>query len=43
MTKILDCTIRDGGHLNGWNFTDACVRASYFAAIKAGVDYNEIG
>ena len=43
MTKILDCTIRDGGHLNGWNYTDACVRASYFAAVKAGVDYFEIG
>ena len=43
MTKILDCTIRDGGHLNGWNFTDACVKASYFAAIKAGADYFEIG
>ncbi len=43
MTKILDCTIRDGGHLNGWNFTPECVRASYYAAIKAGVDYFEIG
>lgn len=43
MTKILDCTIRDGGHLNGWNFSEACVRASYFAAVKAGADYFEIG
>ena len=43
MTKLLDCTIRDGGHLNGWNFTDECVRASYYAAVKAGVDYFEIG
>ncbi len=43
MTKILDCTIRDGGHLNGWNFSDECVKASYFAAIEAGIDYFEIG
>ncbi len=43
MTKLLDCTIRDGGHLNGWNFSDDCVRASYFAAVKAGADYFEIG
>lgn len=43
MTKILDCTIRDGGHLNGWNYTDECVRASYFAAVKSGVDYFEVG
>ncbi len=42
-TKLLDCTIRDGGHLNGWNFTPECVRASYYAAVKAGADYFEIG
>ena len=43
MTKLLDCTIRDGGHLNGWNFSEECVRASYYAAVKAGMDYFEIG
>ena len=43
MVKLLDCTIRDGGHLNGWNFTKECVKASYYAAIKAGVDYFETG
>lgn len=43
MVKILDCTIRDGGHLNGWNFNEDCVRASYYAAVDAGVDYFEIG
>lgn len=42
-TKILDCTIRDGGHINNWAFPDSCVRASYFAALKSGVDYFEIG
>jgi len=41
--KVLDCTIRDGGHLNGWNFSDAIVRASYYAAVKSGVDYFEVG
>ncbi len=41
--KTLDCTIRDGGHLNGWNFDDSCVRASYYAAVKCGVDYFEVG
>lgn len=43
MLKIVDCTIRDGGHLNGWNFTDETVRVSYDAAVKSGVDYFEIG
>lgn len=41
--KILDCTIRDGGHLNKWHFSHACVKASYFAALKSGIDYFEIG
>lgn len=42
-TKILDCTIRDGGHLNEWKFDSACVRAAYDAARKSGVDYFEAG
>lgn len=41
--KILDCTIRDGGHLNKWHFSPLCVKSSYFAALKCGVDYFEIG
>lgn len=43
MTKILDCTIRDGGHLNGWNFTDECVRETFEAAKKCEIDFFEIG
>jgi 4-hydroxy 2-oxovalerate aldolase len=42
-TKILDCTIRDGGHLNGWRFEPACVRAAYDAARTSGIDYFEAG
>ncbi|MEI6564639.1 MAG: hypothetical protein WCO42_10085 [bacterium] len=42
-TKILDCTIRDGGHLNQWQFDPVCVKAAYFAALKSGVDYFEAG
>lgn len=41
--KILDCTIRDGGHLNEWRFEPYVVRAAYFAAQRAGVDYFEVG
>ena len=41
--KILDCSIRDGGHLNKWHFSKLCVKASYFAALKSGIDYFEIG
>lgn len=43
MTKILDCTIRDGGHLCGWNFEKLTVDETYRAACKTGIDYFEIG
>ncbi|MFI3301402.1 MAG: hypothetical protein R3Y28_08310 [Candidatus Gastranaerophilales bacterium] len=43
MTKLIDCTIRDGGHLNNWNFSNDCVKQSYIAATEAGADYFEIG
>ena len=42
-TRIIDCTIRDGGHLNKWQFEDDLVRSAYFAAQKGHVDYFEIG
>ena len=43
MTKILDCTIRDGGHLNDWNFSKEFVKSAYETATKSGVDFFEIG
>ncbi len=41
--KILDCTIRDGGLINGHMFEDGLVKAVYEASIAAGVDYIELG
>ena len=41
--KVLDCTIRDGGLINNYDFTDVFVTAIYHAVAKAGVDYMEIG
>jgi 4-hydroxy 2-oxovalerate aldolase len=41
--KVLDCTIRDGGLINKWQFSDELVRATYQAVCDAGVDYMEIG
>jgi 4-hydroxy 2-oxovalerate aldolase len=41
--KVLDCTIRDGGLINKWQFTDKMVRKTYQAVAEAGVDYMEIG
>jgi len=41
--NILDCTFRDGGHLNRWDFDNQCVIDSYIASAKSNVDYFEIG
>ena len=41
--KILDATIRDGGIVNNFSFTDDFVRKLYQANVKAGVDYMEFG
>ena len=41
--KVLDCTVRDGGLVNGHRFEDAFVRAVYRTCVAAGVDYMEVG
>lgn len=41
--KVLDCTIRDGGLINNYDFSDEFVKAIYHAVGKAGIDYMEIG
>jgi 4-hydroxy 2-oxovalerate aldolase len=41
--KVLDCTIRDGGLMNNWKFSDEFVKAVYNACVESGVDYMEIG
>jgi 4-hydroxy 2-oxovalerate aldolase len=41
--KVLDCTIRDGGLMNNWQFSDEFVKAVYNACVESGIDYMEIG
>lgn len=41
--KVVDCTMRDGGLVNNFAFSDEFVKALYQANIKAGVDYMEFG
>ena len=41
--KVVDCTLRDGGLVNDFYFTDEFVKDLYQANIKAGVDYMEFG
>lgn len=41
--RVVDATLRDGGLVNDFYFTDDFVRALYRANLKAGVDYMEFG
>src|SRR5665811_178056 len=41
--KVMDCTVRDGGLMNKWQFSDEFVRAVFQGCVEAGIDYMEIG
>ena len=41
--RVLDATIRDGGLVNNFMFTDDFINALYRANVKAGIDYMEFG
>ena len=40
---MLDCTIRDGGICNGWQFSDDVVRRTFQALNASGIETMEIG
>ena len=41
--KVVDATLRDGGLVNDFYFSDEFVKALYLANLRAGVDYMEFG
>ncbi|MCQ2607598.1 MAG: aldolase catalytic domain-containing protein [Bacteroidales bacterium] len=41
--KVLDCTVRDGGLMNKWQFSKEFVKGVYNSCVEAGIDYMEIG
>ncbi len=41
--KVVDATLRDGGLVNNFFFTDEFVKKLYITNLKAGVDYMEMG
>ncbi len=41
--KLLDCTLRDGGYVNDWDFGHSVISSTYKRLDAAGVDYIEIG
>lgn len=42
-TKILDCTIRDSGYLNNWNWSYDTVKKFVYYMGEIGIEYCEIG
>ncbi len=41
--RVVDATLRDGGLVNDFYFTDEFVKALYLTNLRAGVDYMEFG
>ena len=41
--KLLDCTLRDGGYINDWNFGEYTIREIMAKLVGSGVDYIEVG
>lgn len=42
-TKILDCTLRDGGYLNSWHFSREFASDLYTKVSECNIDYIELG
>lgn len=41
--SLLDCTLRDGGYVNDWDFGHSVITGTYKRLDAAGVDYIEVG
>lgn len=41
--RLLDCTLRDGGYINDWEFGHSVIMSTYKRLDAAGVDYIEVG
>ena len=42
-TKLLDCTLRDGGYYTNWNFDDKLVEVYAESMENLPIDYVEVG
>jgi len=41
--KILDCTLRDGGYYNDWNFDSNLIEEYFLAMARSGIEMIEVG
>lgn len=42
-TKLLDCTLRDGGYINDWNFGYKCIKGFCEKIKRTNIEYCEVG
>jgi 4-hydroxy 2-oxovalerate aldolase len=40
---LMDCTLRDGGYVNNWDFSDNCIKNIIFGLENAHLDLIELG
>ena len=43
LIKLLDCTLRDGGYINDWNFGHHTIKSIIKKLVDSQVDYVEVG
>ena len=43
IVKVFDCSMRDGGYVNNWDFPREQARDCYKAALESGMHYCEVG
>lgn len=41
--KLLDCTLRDGGYINDWEFGASTITCVFERLVRAGIDIIEVG
>ena len=41
--KLLDCTLRDGGYINNWDFGEEHIESTIHLLEKANIDILELG
>lgn len=41
--RLLDCTLRDGGYINNWNFGEKIIKNVCSNLVNAGIDIIEVG
>ncbi len=42
-TRLLDCTLRDGGYINDWEFGNDVLKSIFERQVSSGVDVIEVG